>query len=718
MALPKWGGAGSTTRSSSVAPAAAGGLADDKVVREIPVLFSPTLSDREKLYLFQYPLRPAWRPYSADATVEELRLKPNQSKVEYQYVQSSESLKRNHSHTVAEEQLGHLRTETSAGHDPSARHILKSSCASLKCNYAVLAFRGAEAHVVPLHAAVQLRPSMTHLDSARVEASSAPADMKGTHHAESARGKQADKSTGLEADPAEPELLPLQVQVRRRETERQTEARLQSHAYLRKLDEEETWVKLVANIDNKSSTAAYERFFKDSSIERLRNGELTEMPFNMTPSAYLAGLTPGRASGAKAEDIERAGDVPKSGAVLGSQMLSRRYLDEKPLPERLRIILSQGKVQILKYSGIRNLSPRGVADEQLLSSLSQMAHLVQGCWIGNSDIWFSIVEGSDDEFLLRSGARVLSTSKNRDFLENYRELCVALRDYVLFLFSQQRILGREQLEGLGTPPDGWRSILAGLAVPAPSHGGWDFKEATDHLFLSQFPSVAEDARLRWQARGAQLRAQALSIIGSSGQLGLFKVPLRRPRGARLPAGWASPMDCSVKHEQGDPSQAAAPEAGLLIPKQEARESHSVQRDVVQTCLEDVKVQLEFHGVLHREVVDKLISGSLGSEDRGNIDTVRKGLLEETGPDGSLLVGTIDESYFLWTLGEPDIDPLRTLVLRMLARRQGLRKGEIIEEAAKHSDIPTVSKAVYGRVMRGICVPLAGIWVLKSGKPDT
>ena len=43
----------------------------------------------------------------------------------------------------------------------------------------------------------------------------------------------------------EEHMLPLQVQVRRRETARQTEIRVQSHAYLRQREQDEMWVDLA-----------------------------------------------------------------------------------------------------------------------------------------------------------------------------------------------------------------------------------------------------------------------------------------------------------------------------------------------------------------------------------------------------------------------------------------------------------------------------------------
>ncbi|KAJ1415291.1 DNA-directed RNA polymerase III subunit Rpc5 [Sesbania bispinosa] len=56
--------------------------AEDTVVREIDVFFTPSIDADTQLYVLQYPLRPIWRPYELDEECEEVRLKPESSEVE------------------------------------------------------------------------------------------------------------------------------------------------------------------------------------------------------------------------------------------------------------------------------------------------------------------------------------------------------------------------------------------------------------------------------------------------------------------------------------------------------------------------------------------------------------------------------------------------------------------------------------------------------------
>lgn len=53
---------------------------DDPVVLEMPVKLSQALA--KQLYLLQYPLRPATRPYGGEHAKPTARIKPNQQKVE------------------------------------------------------------------------------------------------------------------------------------------------------------------------------------------------------------------------------------------------------------------------------------------------------------------------------------------------------------------------------------------------------------------------------------------------------------------------------------------------------------------------------------------------------------------------------------------------------------------------------------------------------------
>nr|XP_011458286.1 PREDICTED: uncharacterized protein LOC101304068 [Fragaria vesca subsp. vesca] len=99
--------------------------AEDTVVREIDVFFSPNVDSNTQLYILQYPLRPRWRRYELENRCEEIRVKPDTAQVET------------------------LATEW-------------DSCSST--GYVVGVLMGNKLHLNHVHAVVQLQPSLDHLN--------------------------------------------------------------------------------------------------------------------------------------------------------------------------------------------------------------------------------------------------------------------------------------------------------------------------------------------------------------------------------------------------------------------------------------------------------------------------------------------------------------------------------------------------------------------------
>ncbi|GJP51727.1 hypothetical protein CLOM_g10874 [Closterium sp. NIES-68] len=137
---------------------------EPRVVREIDVFLMPRVDDQTKLYLFQYPLRPAWRPYGLEERCQEIRVRPLQSRVEVDLaIDTSDS---SYDHDAADQ----LKQTT---------QTLTSSQLNLATNYATGILRGNELHLNPLHAVVQLRPSLAYLDTAADKAEGGKGKKKG-----------------------------------------------------------------------------------------------------------------------------------------------------------------------------------------------------------------------------------------------------------------------------------------------------------------------------------------------------------------------------------------------------------------------------------------------------------------------------------------------------------------------------------------------------------
>lgn len=71
---------------------------------------------------------------------------------------------------------------------------------------------------------------------------------------------------------------------------------------------------------------------------------------------------------------------------------------------------------------------------------------------------------------------------------------------------------------------------------------------------------------------------------------------------------------------------------------------------------------------------------------------------------------IRRAYLLKSLGSTTLDPLRDLVLELLADRESVRRSEILEAAAR-GKIP-VTESLYSKVVRDICVSRGALWSLK------
>ncbi|KAJ0253864.1 Uncharacterized protein HA466_0114710 [Hirschfeldia incana] len=124
---------------------------EDVVVREIDVFFNPSIDANTKLYVLQYPLRPSWRAYEMDERCEEVRVNPATSQVEIDLSMDV------HSSNYDPERGSKLRmtkqTLTTTWKQPPT------------LDYAVGVLSGDKLHLNPVHAVVQLRPSMQYLSS-------------------------------------------------------------------------------------------------------------------------------------------------------------------------------------------------------------------------------------------------------------------------------------------------------------------------------------------------------------------------------------------------------------------------------------------------------------------------------------------------------------------------------------------------------------------------
>lgn len=202
----------------------------DDVVLRLPVFLRPA-DPQTPLCLFQYPLRPRWRPYNLDE-LRGAKVRPEQRRVELT-----------------------LGMECSpAHHDEDSRSpltsiALDSTSTSAKTSYAIgqlnVNEHGAPQSVslMPLSSAIQLRPSLAQLlpegETNKGASSSEPA-------ADDADDAAMDEFEGEDEELEEAAGSALVAPVfRAAQTEREIEARKSSHAYLLEQRDAEPWRKAI-----------------------------------------------------------------------------------------------------------------------------------------------------------------------------------------------------------------------------------------------------------------------------------------------------------------------------------------------------------------------------------------------------------------------------------------------------------------------------------------
>ncbi|MEW5320267.1 MAG: hypothetical protein WDW38_011351 [Sanguina aurantia] len=233
------------------AAAAAGCGSDDEgedvVVREIDVYMCNDFNTSgTQLALLQHPLRPPWRPYEYHK-VKSVRVKPKGRRLEVTVPLETRSVNYN---TSAEE---HVKVK---------EICLKSSLSEARTSYCVGSIKDGKLLLAPLNYTLQMRPTLPHLN-----------DYEPKANGSSSRGADGDSDDGGQDDEqdAKPALQAVEVQVQKRETERQQQARLNSYAYISSKEDEEAWQTLELHTAEKAAAAhTWEKFMvaKDNDVQQ------------------------------------------------------------------------------------------------------------------------------------------------------------------------------------------------------------------------------------------------------------------------------------------------------------------------------------------------------------------------------------------------------------------------------------------------------------------
>jgi RPC5 protein len=283
---------------------------DDEVVAELDVVLCNDLGD--PLLLMQHPLRPTWRPYVPQGGAASARYKKNAKRLEINYPLDTESPQYFGSNDGPSYGgggggggVGGGSGGSNAGSGQQTVLTLRSSTADVgDASLAVGLIRGNTLLLVPVDQVLQMRPDMSHVgagDRTGRRAGGDGEDSEGDGDGAAGGVGAADIGDGAAAPTA------VEVVVQRRETERQTQARLKSFAHLMSEEQQEEWVNLeVCDTGSAQADALLERLWSTPGVEladsddaaaAAAGGGGVAMPQPLSRSEYLNAFVPAGAGG-------------------------------------------------------------------------------------------------------------------------------------------------------------------------------------------------------------------------------------------------------------------------------------------------------------------------------------------------------------------------------------------------------------------------------------
>uniref|UniRef100_A0A2I3G9K8 RNA polymerase III subunit E n=1 Tax=Nomascus leucogenys TaxID=61853 RepID=A0A2I3G9K8_NOMLE len=393
---------------------------DDPVVQEIDVYLAKSLV--EKLYLFQYPVRPASMTYD-DIPHLSAKVKPKQQKVELEM--AIDTLNPNYCRSKGEQIALNVdgacadETSTYSSKLMDKQTFCSSQTTSNTSRYAAALYRQGELHLTPLHGILQLRPSFSYLDKA---------DAK--HREREAANEAGDSSQ----DEAEDDVKQITVRFSRPESEQARQRRVQSYEFLQKKHAEEPWVHLhYYGLRVRSHRSEHERqYLLCPGSSGVENTELIK-----SPSEYLMMLMP--------PSQEEEKDKP----VAPSNVLSMAQLRTLPLADQIKILMKN--VKVMPFANLMSLLGPSIDSVAVLRGIQKVAMLVQGNWVVKSDILYP-----KDSSSPHSGVPAEVLCRGRDFVMwKFTQSRWVVRKEVATVTKVSGVLWSEHVLG----PKGWLFLL-------------------------------------------------------------------------------------------------------------------------------------------------------------------------------------------------------------------------------------------------------------------
>ncbi|XP_063790526.1 DNA-directed RNA polymerase III subunit RPC5 [Pseudophryne corroboree] len=425
---------------------------DDPIIHELDVFLAKSLAD--KLYLFQYPVRPASMTYDGVPHLS-ARIKPKLQKVEIDMAinTGSPNYCRSKGEQIALNVDGTCSDETSTY---SSKLMDKQTFSSIQaaCNtsrYAAAIYRKGEIHVTPLQGILQLRPNFAYLDKA---------DTKN-------REREAANDAGDSSqDEVEDDVKQVTVRFSRPESEQAKQRRVLSYDFLQKKQAEESWVHLHYCAVKDSRSEHERQYLLCQNPGMTENTELIK-----SPSEYLQMLMP--------PTVEEETEKP----VAPSNVLSMAQLRTLPLADQIKILMKN--VKVIPFANLMGLMAAGTESITVLRCIQQVAMLIQGNWVVKSDVVYPKESSSP-----HSGVSA--------------EVLCRGRDFVMWKFTQDRWVVRKEVAAVTKLcQEDVKDFLDHMAIPRINQG-WEFMLPYNEDFMKKHPDVVQRQNMLWKGIQSKL----------------------------------------------------------------------------------------------------------------------------------------------------------------------------------------------------------------------
>lgn len=235
---------------------------EDKIVEEIEIVIAPevnvTGSSHLLPMLLQFPLRGKDRPYAGNVSssmeAPKIRYKYNVKRMHWDVPLDVDGPNYYDADFDERKQIGHFGLKSTRVHQ-GVRGM------------AVGFMKEGKLHLVPLQEVLQLRPSPTHLDGSGVQ---------GKHGNSQVAVKEEEGLMGDSAKQFSSDLPLITVQIKKHETEQQTEARLRSYAFHAQQDEQDKWHDLEYLGPDSEESISIRYQIQHSTTENIREDRIIE----------------------------------------------------------------------------------------------------------------------------------------------------------------------------------------------------------------------------------------------------------------------------------------------------------------------------------------------------------------------------------------------------------------------------------------------------------